>query len=59
MHIGRIAVTSRFAGSYRKIPKAIKERARERETIFRADPFDARLETHKLHGADREAWAQV
>ncbi len=57
MHIAKVAVTNRFAKSYRKLPRAIKEQAKRREVIFRANSFDARLDTHKLHGVDREVWA--
>ncbi len=39
-----------FAKSYRKLPEEIKERAEEKEKIFRKDPFDKRLSTHNLKG---------
>ena len=29
----------------------------EREKIFRENPFDGRLDTHKLHGKYGEYWA--
>ena len=33
------------------MPKEIKVRAEKREVIFRKDPSDSRLKTHKLHGS--------
>lgn len=35
----------------------VKTKTKEREQLFRADPFDPRLETHKLHGKYKEYWA--
>ena len=35
----------------------MKERVEEKEKIFREDPFDQRLKTHKLHGRFYEYWA--
>ena len=46
-----------FERHYRKLSKQIKERAKQREILFRADPFHPSLETHKLHGRDAPAWA--
>ena len=57
MPIAKIAVTRRFERAYTKLPRAIKEKAKQHEIIFRANPFDPRLNTHKLHGKDNEAWA--
>ncbi len=39
------------------MPKYILEKAEEREKLFRANLFDPRLETHKLHGKDKNHWA--
>lgn len=39
------------------MPNHIKEKAKEKEKLFRIDPFDARLETHKLHGKYKDYWA--
>lgn len=52
-----IRITSRFEKSYRKLPKRIQTEAKRKEIIFRHDPFDPRLRTHKLHGIEKEAWA--
>jgi len=40
----------KFAREYKKLPKKIQEEAEKKESLFRADPFDPRLKTHKLHG---------
>ena len=40
----------RFAKSYKKLPLRIKLLAEQREEIFRKNPFDKRLKTHKLKG---------
>ena len=41
----------------RLMGEAYKDAAKEKELIFRRNPFDARLNTHKLHGKDKECWA--
>ena len=57
MRIGMIHLTERFEKEYRRLPKTVKETTQKKETIFRENPFDPRLETHKLHGKDKEAWS--
>ncbi len=52
-----IQITSRFEKSYRKLPKRIQHEAKCKETIFRQNPFDPRLNTHKLHGVEKEVWS--
>ena len=52
-----IRVSSQFRKAYEKLPKGVKTKAREREEIFIANPFDRRLNTHKLHGKYKEYWA--
>ena len=46
----KIIYTSRFARSYKKLTSELKEKAKEQEEIFRENPFDNRLKTHKLNG---------
>ena len=46
----RIRVTSKFKKSFRKLPKEVQKKAKDRELLFRENPFDPRLDTHKLHG---------
>lgn len=52
-----IRVSSRFKKFYKKLPKSLKEKAKEKEQIFRANPFDQRLDTHKLHGKYKDYWS--
>ena len=45
-----IHTTSKFRKAYKKMPKIVKIKAEEKERIFIKNPFDLRLDTHKLHG---------
>ncbi|KKS44226.1 MAG: hypothetical protein UV05_C0009G0005 [candidate division CPR1 bacterium GW2011_GWA2_42_17] len=40
----------RFKRSYRGLESQIKEQAEECVTLFQRDPFNIRLDTHRLHG---------
>lgn len=53
----QIYYSSKFKQEYKKIPRPIKILAGEKEKIFRQDPFDKRLDTHKLHGRLKEFWS--
>lgn len=53
----KIRVSPRFEKKYKKLPKETKEKAKQKELIFRENPFDPRLKTHKLSGEDKECWA--
>jgi len=46
----KIIYSSKFAREYKKLSSKIKDIAEKQEIIFRKDPFDSRLKTHKLHG---------
>ena len=52
-----ILYSPKFARQYKKLPKDIQEKAEKLEHVFRSDPFDARLKTHKLQGALKEFYA--
>ena len=56
MPIEFLKVTSKFARQYNKLSKKVQQETKAKELVFRANPFDSRLKTHKLHGKDREAW---
>jgi len=45
-----IIYSSKFAREYKKLPNNIKDIAEEQETVFRKDPFNPILKTHKLKG---------
>lgn len=55
MKIKSIFTHPRFDKSYKKLPKRIKNKAKEKERIFRENPFDPRLGTHKLSGKEKES----
>jgi len=46
----KIYYSSKFAKEYRKLPLKIKLLAEKKEIVFRKDPFDPNLKTHKLTG---------
>lgn len=52
-----IQVSERFKKNYRKLPEKIKARAKQKEAIFRTNPFDLNLKTHKLSGKEQGCWA--
>jgi len=52
-----IIYSPNFIRSYKKIPKQVKILAEKREIIFRKNPNDMRLKTHKLHGRLKDCWA--
>jgi mRNA-degrading endonuclease YafQ of YafQ-DinJ toxin-antitoxin module len=57
MEVREIRVTVKFERQYKKLPEAVRRAARDKEIIFRQNPFDARIATHKLHGIEKEAWS--
>lgn len=55
--IRAIRTSPSFNKHYKKLPGQVKEKAREKEKVFRDNPFDPRLRTHKLHGKESHTWA--
>ena len=53
----KIFYLSKFIKQYKKLPANIKKLAEEKEKIFRQDPFDYRIKTHKLHGELQGFWS--
>ena len=53
----KIVYTSKFEKEYRRLPDEIKGLAEEKESIFRSDPFDSSLNTHKLKGKFKDYWS--
>lgn len=47
----------RFRFSYRQLSEIIQRKAERKERIFRMNPFDPRLKTHKLHGVLGRLWS--
>lgn len=52
-----IKFTSAFRRQYKKLPKEIKNLARERINIFQKDIFNSRLKTHKLQRESDNYWS--
>ena len=55
--VKEIKVSPLFERHYKKLPSSIKEKAKEKEALFRENPFHPILKTHKLSGKERETWA--
>ena len=53
----KIIYSTKFAREYRKLPLKIKKLAEKREQIFRKDPFESSLKTHKLTGKLKEYYS--
>jgi len=49
-----IFVTSKFRKAYGCLPELVRKKAKDRENIFRKNPFSPQLETHRLHGKYKE-----
>jgi len=52
-----IHTSSKFDRKYKKLPRNIKVKSETKEKIFKNNPFDPRLDTHKLHGKDKMCWS--
>lgn len=52
-----IRTTPHFDRRYKKLSLEIKKKAIGRENMFIKNPFDSRLNTHKLHGKKKDEWA--
>ena len=53
----RIYYHPRFRGAVKRLPRASQLKAENREKVFRQNPFDPRLDTHKLHGKLKDLWS--
>ena len=53
----QIFYSPEFKRRYKRLPSEIQQKAEEKEIIFRKDPFDPRLKSHKLHGRLSDFWA--
>lgn len=50
MKIKKIYYTSRFEKRFKKLPKRVQKLAVKKEKLFRMDPANVALKTHKLTG---------
>jgi addiction module RelE/StbE family toxin len=53
----QIIYSCQFIKDYRRLDNKTKEKAEEKEDVFRENPFDARLKTHKLNGHLSDLWS--
>ena len=53
----RIKYSLKFLKQLRHLPKRIIKQAGEKEALFRENPFHPSLDTHKLHGQDKDMWS--
>jgi len=53
----KIYYSSKFAKEYKRLSRKIKLTAEKREIIFRKDPFNPSLKTHKLIGKLKEYYS--
>jgi len=53
----KIKISLQFEKKYKKLSKRIREKAKEKEAIFRKNPFNPQLKAHKLSGKNKECWA--
>ena len=55
--IQRVFISSYFEKRFSRLPKRIQELSQKKDRIFRKNPFDPALETHKLSGDLKKEWA--
>ena len=53
----QIIYSPQFKREYQQLPDFIKRKAERKEKIFRNNPFDIRLKTHKLGGRLSDLWS--
>jgi addiction module RelE/StbE family toxin len=53
----KIIYSQQFQKEFRDMSEEIKDKAEQREKIFRENPFDIRLKTHKLSGRLYDLWS--
>lgn len=53
----KIFYSPHFIKNYKSLPKTIQAKAEKKEIIFRKDPFNQRLKTHKLTGKFSDFWS--
>ena len=53
----RVEYSDRYLKSASRLPAKIIALADAKEALFRESPFHPSLNTHKLHGKEKEVWA--
>ena len=52
-----VKYSNKFLKRLSRLPRRLVEQACEKEKIFKENPFDLKLDTHKLHGKDKDSWS--
>ncbi len=52
-----IVYTNKFVKLFKRLPDGLRQKAVEKEAIFKLDPFSPSLRTHKLGGKHAQHWA--
>ena len=55
--VRRISYTSDFRNAYRRLPGHIQDATDRKDALFRNEPFQPTLRTHKLHGPLQGLWS--
>lgn len=53
----KVITSSKFERSIKKLDVSLIEKVVERTLLFKKDPFDPCLKTHKLHGKLKDKWS--
>ena len=53
----KILYSPKFGKEYKNLPDNIKDIAEQKEAVFRNDPFNPKLQTHKLKGKFRNYYS--
>ena len=53
----RVHYRPRFLRVFRRLDPQMQKRVKERIALFERNPFDARLDTHTLHGKLKGFWS--
>ena len=57
LNIESVEYSRKFLKKLSHLPARLIDKAQERERIFKVRPFDPSLDTHKLHGRDKDCWS--
>ena len=52
-----IYYSPRFQRSYKRLDPQLQKASEKRVALFRSDPLDQRLDTHRLHGKLKAYWS--
>jgi addiction module RelE/StbE family toxin len=53
----KIYYSTKFAKEYKRLSTEVKKEAEKKEKLFRQDPFNPKLKTHKLTGQLKSYWS--